>query len=301
MEDIQHIPVLFNETIEALSLDEGDTVVDGTLGGGGHARAICAHIGSSGTLIGIDRDSSAIALAEENLKDASCTKHFVNDNARNLDGILDSLGIHAVDAIVLDLGWSSMQISQEGRGLSFMRDEALTMTLESKPKEDALTAREIVNEWEEENIADIIYGYGEERYARRIAKAICEKREEKEIATTGELVDVILGAVPKSYHHGRIHPATRTFQALRITVNDELGSAEEAMRKGIEALKQGGRIAVISFHSIEDRMVKRTLKVLADDGMIDLVVKKPIVPSDEEIENNPRARSAKLRIAEKRA
>lgn len=300
MEDIQHIPVLFNETIEALSLNEGDTVVDGTLGGGGHARAICAHIGPTGILIGIDRDSSSMKRAKENLEKAPCIKHFVNDNARNLDTILATLEVSGIDALLLDLGWSSIQIAEEGRGLSFMRDEPLMMTLEPKPKEDALTAREIVNEWAEESIADIIYGYGEERYARRIARAICEKREEEEIDTTGKLVDVISGAVPKSYHHGRIHPATRTFQALRIAVNDELGSAEEAIRKGIEALKQGGRIVVISFHSIEDRMVKHTLKALADDGMIDLMVKKPVVPSDEEVRENPRARSAKLRIAEKR-
>ncbi|MBC8465050.1 MAG: 16S rRNA (cytosine(1402)-N(4))-methyltransferase RsmH [Parcubacteria group bacterium] len=300
MEDTQHIPVLFNETIDALSLENGDTIVDGTLGGGGHARAICAHIGSSGTLIGIDRDSSAIIVAEKNLADASCTKHLVNDNVRNLDSILASLGVDRIDSILLDLGWSSIQIAQEGRGLSFMRDEPLLMTLDPNPDEDTLTAREIVNEWAEESIADIIYGYGEERYARRIARAICEKREEEEIDTTGKLVDVISGAVPKSYHHGRIHPATRTFQALRIAVNDELGSAKDAIRKGVEALKPGGRIAIISFHSIEDRMVKHTLKELAEDGMIDLVVKKPIVPSDEEVRENPRARSAKLRIAEKR-
>ncbi len=299
MEEVQHIPVLFNETIEALSLESGDTVVDGTLGGGGHARGICALIAAEGTFIGIDRDSTAITIAKEHLKDASCTKHFVNDNARNLDSILDSLEIHAIDAMVLDLGWSSMQMSQEGRGLSFMRDEPLAMTLDPHPAEDALTAREIVNEWEEENIADIIYGYGEERYARRIARAICERREEKEIATTGELVDVISGAVPKGYHHGRIHPATRTFQALRIAVNDELGSAKEAIEKGVKALRKGGKIAIISFHSIEDRMVKRTLKALSEEETVSLPIKKPIVPTEEEIENNPRARSAKLRIAEK--
>ena len=236
----------------------------------------------------------------------------MKESYRNLDKVLDGLGMPKANRIMLDLGLSSDQFETSGRGFSFQRNEPLLMTFKS-PKADivansgdyVLTARDIVNKWEEENIADIIYGYGDERYSRRIARAIVESRAERPIETTFDLVDIIKKATPSKYHHGKIHPATKTFQALRITVNDEIGALKEGLAKGFDRLAPGGRMAIISFHSIEDRLVKNFYKeksVRAADGSGPagrLLTKKPLTPSDREAAENPRSRSAKLRIIEK--
>ena len=295
-----HIPVLLKEVIDSLNLQEGDVVVDGTLNRGGHSKEICELIGKSGTLIGIDLDQGALDEAKKNLKNAKCKIILEKDNFRNLDKVIAKVGIEKVNAILIDLGFSSDQMDDGGRGFSFGRDEKLLMTLKDNPTEDDLTAREIVNSWDEENIADIIYGYGGETFSRHIASKIVESRKEKSIETTQDLVSVIEKAVPSWYKHKKIHFATKTFQALRITVNDEIGALKEVLPKAIEALEENGRLAVISFHSIEDRIVKQYFREQKESEIGTIITKKPIVPSRDEVKTNPRSRSAKLRIFEKK-
>ena len=288
-----HVSVLLQESIEGLALKPGATVFEGTVGLGGHSRAICERIGRSGLFIGTDADAESLAIAEERLKDLPCKKILVCDNFRNIDAVLKNAGIEKVDAILLDIGLSNRQLEVVPRGFSFMRDEPLLMTFRSSG--DGLTAREIVNEWAEESIADIIYGYGEERYARRIARGIVEARELKPIETSGQLAEIVKQSVPKG-RFSKINPATKTFQALRIAVNDELGALREGIAKGFEHLAPGGRMAVISFHSLEDRIVKEFFRQQAQAGIATLTTKKPITPSDAEIKENPKSRSSKLRI-----
>ncbi len=288
-----HTPVLLHESIDGLALKPGATVFEGTVGLGGHSRALCEGIGKTGLFIGTDADAESLAMAEERLKDLPCKKLFVCDNFRNIDVVLEKAGIEKVDAILLDIGLSNRQLEVAPRGFSFMRDEPLLMTFRSEG--DGLTAREIVNEWAEESIADIIYGYGEERYARRIAKGIVEARKEKPIETTGQLVEIVKKSVPTG-RFSRINPATKTFQALRIAVNDELGALREGIAKGFAHLAPEGRMAVISFHSLEDRIVKEFFRERAKEGVATLTTKKPIVPSETEVKENPKSRSAKLRI-----
>lgn len=289
----RHISVLLKESTEGLVLKEGATVFEGTVGLGGHSRILCEMIGKTGTFIGTDADQESLAIAEERLSDVPCKKIFVCDNFRNIDVVLANAGVEKVDAILLDIGLSNHQLEVAPRGFSFMRDEPLLMTFRSSG--DGLTAKEIVNEWAEESISDIIYGYGEERYARRIAKGIVEARKEKAIETSGQLAEVVKSIVPK-FGFSKIHPATKTFQALRIAVNDELGALREALSKGFTALKPEGRMAVISFHSLEDRIVKEFFRQQAQAGLATLTTKKPIIPSDTEIKENPKSRSSKLRI-----
>ncbi len=297
----QHIPVLLQEVLKNIELHKGDIVLDGTLGGGGHALAMAKEIGNKGTLIGIDVDSEAIKRVENLFVShkVECGRFFSQNNFRNIDSVLNKLNIREVNAILFDLGLSSDQLEVSGRGFTFQKDEPLEMTLSNSIKDETLTAKEIVNTWQEGNLADIIYGYGEERYSRRIAKAIVEGRKFKEITTTQELVEIISRAVPSGYRHGKINPATKTFQALRITVNDELGAAREALDKAIMYLNQDGRVAVITFHSLEDRLVKRKFREWQSEGLGTVITKKPIIPSDEEIRINKRARSAKLRVFKK--
>lgn len=291
-----HRPVLLHEALELLVIAADDTVVDATLGGAGHAQAIAKVLGKSGTLIGIDADHDAILRGRELLAEAKPTVHLVEANFRDLSAQLEKLGITHVDKILFDLGWSSFQLGA-GRGFSLKADEPLLMTYSKEP--GALTAQKIVNEWGEESIADVIFGWGEERYSRRIAKCIVERRASKPFTTARELAEVIYAAVPPRYRFGRIHPATRTFQALRIAVNDELGSLSQGLRDGWQKLSPGGRIAVVSFHSIEDRIVKQTFKQWEEEGEGKRITRKPVAPSPEELKDNPRARSAKLRVIEK--
>ncbi|MBP9701430.1 MAG: 16S rRNA (cytosine(1402)-N(4))-methyltransferase RsmH [Candidatus Pacebacteria bacterium] len=283
-----HTTVLLHESIDGLNLHKGSIYLDGTLGSGGHSEYA---LEKGATVIGLDQDLEAIERSKKRLKGGT----FIQENYRNLDIALASLKIAKIDAFMLDLGLSSDQFETSGRGFTFQKDEPLLMTFKKNVTEEDLTASEIVNTWDEANIADIIYGYGDERYSRRIAKSIVESRP---IKTTFELVEAIKLGTPNAYHRGRIHPATRTFQALRITVNDEINTLKEGLRKGFEALNPGGRMAVISFHSIEDRVTKRFFKEKQSEATI--LTKKPIVPSDEEKVRNPRSRSAKLRIIEKK-
>lgn len=290
----KHRTVLLNETIDGLDLNSKSVVVDCTFGGGGHSREICRKFPQI-KIVALDQDKSA----GENMPRetaTTCQINFHNANFRNLDKVLEEDGLGKVDAIIFDLGLSSDQIENSRRGFSFLKDEPLRMTMKRDPTKADLTAHEIVNTWEEKNLADIIYGYGEEKFAKRIARGIAEVRGKREIKTTFDLVKVIENSVPLFYRRKKIHFATRTFQAIRIAVNDELEALKEGLEKGFERLNRGGRIAVISFHSLEDRIVKRFFKEKEKQGVAKLLNKKPIVPTKEEISKNKRARSAKLRI-----
>lgn len=316
-----HIPVLLKESIDGLNLKPKDVVIDGTLGGAGHSEAIL-HAEPTATFIGIDLDEDALARGEKKLRPlaAADALHLFQGNFSTFDGLLKKIGLDHADKILLDLGWSSFQIDGEtsddgtnvgsGRGFSFQKDEPLRMTYTKHPDEKTLTAEEIVNTWEEKNLADVIYGYGEETYSRRIAKAIVDAREalgvmNKRISTTKELAEIVTNAVPFWYRKGRLHPATKTFQALRIAVNAELDHLAHFLAIAPALVAPNGRIAIISFHSLEDRIVKRKFRELADGeagtgvGEWKLITKKPIIATQEEIKENPRSRSAKLRIVER--
>jgi len=296
-----HTSVLLHEAIDGLEVKAGDTFLDCTLGGGGHALEVCTKFGNGVKILGLDIDRDAIARSVERLKIAGCTLAACESNFKNIGTALNTLGVSKVDRILFDLGLSSFQIEESGRGFSFQKNEPLLMSMKKDVEEGDLTAYEIVNSWSEEDIATILYVYGDERYSRRIAHAIVEKREKKRIETTAELVEIILEATPHFYRRGRtrINPATRTFQALRIAVNDELGTLREGLMQAFEHLNSNGRMAVISFHSGEDRIVKNIFRDWARDEQVLLITKKPIVPQQAETELNPRSRSAKLRIIQK--
>ncbi len=294
-----HISVLRDESIDGLAIRSGDIVVDGTLGGGGHTFEIIRRFGSGVKIIGIDFDSDAIDRAKSLIGELPHDVVFRTASFQDMGKILEELNMPHVDRILLDLGLSSFQLESAGRGFSFQKDEPLLMTMKKNPDCEDLTARDIVNTWEEKTLADIIYGFGEERYSRKIAKAIVEARKEKSIETTFDLVKIIDDAVGKSYKRLKIHPSTKTFQALRIATNSELTNLEEVIEKGFDKLSIGGRMAIISFHSLEDRIVKRAFVKLKQEGYANIITKKPIIPTSEEIKLNPRSRSAKLRIIEK--
>ena len=291
---MNHISVLQNEVLEGLSLKKGEIFVDATLGSAGHSLSVCQSLGSEILVIGIDQDKERIEESQKKLEGSGCKFKLFNDNFRNLDKILKN---QKVDKILFDLGLNSKQLESSGRGFSFLKEEPLLMNFGTN---NTLTAKEILNEWAEESIADVIWGYGGERFARKIARKIVEERKGAEIKTTTDLVEIIERAVPAWYKKRKIHPATKTFQALRIAVNEELDSLKEGLEKGFEKLNSGGRIAVISFHELEDRLVKRFFKELKERGQGQILTKKPTVPSRDEIMSNPRSRSAKLRIIEKK-
>lgn len=295
----EHISVLLHEAIEGLVFQEGDRVFEGTVGLGGHSEEILKRIGARGVYIGTDEDAQALEKAKVRLASYPAKKVFVEGNFRNLDDVLDETGSPSVDKILLDIGLSNLQLEGSGRGFSFKRDEPLLMTFKIAPKEGDLTAHEIVNEWAADSLTDIITGYGEERFAWRIANAIVAARAIKSIETTTELADIVEKAVPAFARHGRVHPATKTFQAIRIAVNDELGALREGLAKGFARLAPGGRMAVISFHSLEDRIVKEFFKKQGEEGTGTIITKKPLTPGDEELARNPKSRSAKLRIIQK--
>lgn len=292
-----HKTVLLNEAIESLNLKSGSIYFDGTLGGAGHVMKVCSDFNGSVRVIAVDRDNGAIKRAEGKLVKTNCKCDFVLSDYRNIDNVLKNLGVEKVDAILLDLGLSSDQLDASGRGFTFKNDEPLLMTFSDS--EERVTAEIIVNNWGEETIADIIYAYADERYSRRIAKAIVESRKTKPIKTTFDLLKIIENAVPSFYKRGKIHFATKTFQALRIAVNDEISALKDGMKKGWELLNTGGRMAIISFHSVEDREVKNYFREKSKNGEGILISKKPIVPKDEEIRENSRSRSAKMRVIEK--
>ena len=293
-----HKPVLLNEIIEGLELKPGMTVLDGTLGGGGHSMEICKAIGMDGMLIGLDQDAAAIKRNSGKFTSV-CNAVLKEVNFRDLGVTLNHLGISKIDAALFDLGLSSFQLEESGRGFSFQKDEPLLMTFKENPTPENLTAKDIVNEWAEGSLADIIYGYGGERYSRRIARAIIEAREFGAIETSGQLVSIIESAVPSIYKRGRIHFATKTFQALRITANDELGALKDGLGEAWHRLNVGGRIALISFHELEDRFVKKFFREKKDLAEAEIITKRPLIATDEEVRENPRSRSAKLRICKK--
>jgi 16S rRNA (cytosine1402-N4)-methyltransferase len=298
---MKHITVLQQEAVDALNLQKDSVVVDCTLGSGGHGETIVRLLGKKGVYIGIDVDKTAIR-ANEHLQTLTKAKvTLVEDNFRYITDILEKLEITQVNAILADLGWRMEQFdgqAGEPRGFSFKVDEPLAMTFGS-PKDYAFTAYDIVNDWKEEDIANVIYAYGEERYSRRIARRIVEQREVSPICTSIELAAIVERAVPSVYAHKRTHPATKTFQALRIAVNDEFDALRELLMHGFECLTPKGRMSIISFHSLEDRIVKETFKEYIRDQKAVLVNKKPLATTAEELQINPRARSAKLRTIEK--
>lgn len=298
--EARHETVLLHEAVDGLEVKAGDVVVDATLGGAGHFELLHEKLAAAGdqaapgTLIGIDADKDAIARAEARVggKQGPAV-HLAHDNFRNLGTILDDLGIEKIDRALFDLGWSAYHLSS-GRGFSFQTHEPLIMTYGEPGAGES--AAELVNSATEEELADILYTYGEERFARSIARAIVKARKGASILTTDDLVAAVMDGTPEWYKHRKLHPATKTFQALRIAANDELGALREGLATAIERLACKGRIAVITFHSIEDRIVKGMFRDAAYEGKGSLVNRKPIVPSDRELAENPRARSAKLRI-----
>lgn len=310
MTDFHHVSVLLWECIDALDIKPDGIYVDGTLGGAGHSSQIAKRL-TTGRLIGIDRDRVALAAAGERLKPYENNVTLVHSNFSEVKQVLQDLGIPGVDGILLDLGVSSPQLDDGERGFSYMADAPLDMRMN---RSDSLSAYEVVNQWSYDELKRILYDYGEERYAPKIAAAICNCREEKPIETTLELVDIIRGAMPPAALREKQHPAKRSFQAIRIAVNDELGSVEKVMKDAIDCLNPGGRLAIITFHSLEDRIVKNGMQdaakgctcppnfpvcVCGKKPRVQILTRKPIVSGDEELEVNPRARSAKLRVCEK--
>lgn len=292
---MHHVTVLQQEAVDGLALTSHSVVVDATFGSGGHAQEIVSRLSKEGVYIGIDAD--ATAFAGKTFAENGSVVHLVNDNFRNLTTILSSLQLTNVDGILADLGWRMEQFSEGGKGFSFLHDEPLQMTF-GDPAQYEFTARDIVNEWGEDSITDILFGYGEERNARKIAKAIVAARKLAPIETTKQLTECIESVFPPMFYR-KVNPSTKTFQALRIAVNDELGTLETFLKDGYAALKPGGKMAIITFHSLEDRVVKQYFRTLKDDDLVTLDTKKPIIASDEELTKNPRARSAKLRIITK--
>ena len=311
MSEFHHVSVLLEECIQGLNIKPEGIYVDGTLGGAGHSSHIAEHL-TTGRLIGIDRDPVALAAAGERLAPYKDRVTLVHSNFCQMDSVLRDLGIGGVDGILLDLGVSSPQLDDGDRGFSYMTDAPLDMRMDGG---DVLTADTVVNTWSYEELKKILYEYGEERYAPVIAAAIVRRREAAPIHTTLELVDVIRSAMPPAALREKQHPAKRSFQAIRIAVNDELGSVAKAMEVAIPLLNPGGRLAVITFHSLEDRIVKNAMAsaakgcicppefpvcVCGRKPQVDIITKKPIVSTPEELERNPRARSAKLRVCQKR-
>ena len=298
-----HKSVLLKEAIDGLDLRAGDIYLDATLGSGFHMEEVWRRSGGKVSLFGIDVDQMSLDIAKSNLDLSQVPARMARLNFRNIERAPKLLDMGEPSKILFDLGWNTPQFDtpegELGRGFSFQKDEPLLMTLESKVLEGDTTAYDVVNSWGEENLADVIYGYGEERYARRIAKAIVERRKEKPILSSKELADLVKSAVPIFYRFGRIHPATKTFQAIRIAVNDELRALEDGLHGAFKILRENGRIAVISFHSLEDRIVKNFFKNKKEELKAKIINKKPITPSEVEISANPRSRSAKLRIIQK--
>ena len=297
--------------MEGLKIRPCGTYVDGTLGGGGHSEGICKRLGKEGILIGIDRDRDALEAAEERLESYQCKKFFVQSNYSDIKDVLKELDIDSIDGALLDLGVSSFQLDNPQRGFSYMQEAPLDMRMS---QDDDFTAYDVVNTYSADELKNIIFKYGEERWASRIADFIVKARKDKPIETTGQLVDIIKAAIPASARREGPHPAKRTFQAIRIEVNDELGQLGKAVDRFCDILAPGGRLCIITFHSLEDRIVKDVINrrtnpctcpkefpvcVCGKIGDIKKKNNKPIAPSAEEVEKNPRARSAKLRVAEK--
>lgn len=308
----EHKSVLLEETIDSLNVKPGGVYVDGTLGGGGHALEVCRRLGEKGRLIGIDQDEDAISAARERLKGFEEKVTIVKSNYENIRSVLEGLGIDRVDGIYLDLGVSSYQLDTPERGFTYREDAVLDMRMN---REQTLTAKNVVNEYDERELYHVIRDYGEEKFAKNIAKHIVKARQDKPIETTGELAGIIKAAIPMKMRATGGHPAKRTFQAIRIEVNRELKVLENSMDTMIDLLNPGGRLSIITFHSLEDRIVKNRFRnnenpcicpkdfpvcVCGKQSKGHVVTRKPIVPTEEEILENKRSKSAKLRVFEKR-
>lgn len=308
--EFNHVSVLLNECIENLNIKPDGIYVDGTMGGAGHSLEIVKKLSRKGMLIGIDRDEEALAVAKERLKEFNNVK-YVHDNHDNIDEIIKNLNIKGVDGILLDLGVSSYQIDEKTRGFTYMDDGPLDMRMDKSQK---LTAEYIVNNYKEQDLARIIFEYGEEKFSRKIARNICEYRKNKKIETTGELVKIIEKSIPGKFREKNSHPAKRTFQAIRIEVNNEIEPLYNTIKNSITALNTKGRLCVITFHSLEDRMVKKAYVdaegkctcpkdlpycVCGNVSLGKIITKKPILPTEKEMQENSRSRSAKLRVFEK--
>lgn len=308
--EFNHVSVLLNECLEGLNIKENGIYVDGTLGGAGHSSEILKRLSEEGRLIGIDQDTDALKAAKERLKDYSNVT-FVHSNFSNIENVLNNLNIDGVDGILMDLGVSSYQLDEGERGFSYMKDAPLDMRMN---RENDFSAYNVVNEYSEEDLYRIIRDYGEEKFAKRIASFIVENRQEKNIETTLELVEIIKNAIPAKARREGPHPAKRTFQAIRIEVNSELSILNKTIEDGVEKLNKGGRMAIITFHSLEDRIVKNKFRDLAvscrcpkefpvcvcgEKAKVKIISRKAIEPTKEEVEINPRSRSAKLRVIEK--
>jgi len=309
--DFHHVSVLLEECIQGLNIKPDGSYLDGTLGGAGHSEAICHHLGEKGVLIGIDQDRHAIGAAQKRLEKFENRIILYQDNFANVKNVLEKVEVLKVNGIVLDLGVSSYQLDEAERGFSYMQDGPLDMRMDP---EGLRSAQNVINEYSEEDLARIIKEYGEERWAKRIARFIVEERKKKPFTTTMELVEVIKKAVPKGARRDGPHPAKRTFQAIRIEVNQELAILEQSIKDMVDVLDTGGRLCIITFHSLEDRIVKQTFRHLENpcvcppdfpicicgkQPVAKIITRKPILPTNEEIGKNPRARSAKLRILEK--
>ena len=308
--EFNHVSVLLNECLEGLNIKENGIYVDGTLGGAGHSSEILKRLSNEGRLIGIDQDTDALKAAKERLKDYSNVT-FVHSNFSNIENVLNNLNIDGVDGILMDLGVSSYQLDEGERGFSYMKDAPLDMRMN---RENDFSAYNVVNEYSEEDLYRIIRDYGEEKFSKRIASFIVENRQEKNIETTLELVEIIKNAIPAKARREGPHPAKRTFQAIRIEVNSELSILNKTIEDGVEKLNKGGRMAIITFHSLEDRIVKNKFRDLAvscrcpkefpvcvcgEKAKVKIISRKAIEPTKEEVEINPRSRSAKLRVIEK--
>lgn len=308
--EFKHVSVLLNECIEALDIKENGIYVDCTLGGAGHSSQIAAHLSKEGMLIGIDQDKDALSSAKKRLENFENVK-YVHNNFYNIDSILSELDVEKVDGILADLGVSSYQLDEASRGFSYMKDAPLDMRMN---RDNDFSAYEIINKYTEDELYKIIKDYGEERFAKRIANFIVNRRSEKPIETTFELVDIIKAAIPAKMRREGPHPAKRTFQAIRIEVNSELKILNKTIEDGVNRLNKGGRMAIITFHSLEDRIVKLKFRELENPctcpkefpvcvcgkkPLVKVLSKKGIAPTEKEIEENPRSRSAKLRIIEK--
>lgn len=309
--EFKHTSVLPEESVDNLSIKSNGIYVDGTTGGGGHSQLIADKLSSEGRLIAIDRDKDALDAANRNLKDVKCRVDFVHSNYTEIKSVLNNLNISKIDGALLDLGVSSFQLDNEQRGFSYMKDAPLDMRMDA---EDDFSAEDVVNVYSEKDLARVIREYGEEKWASRIAKFIVKERQSGRIETTGQLVEIIKSAIPAGARREGPHPAKRTFQAIRIEVNDELKGLEDAVENFMNVLEVEGRFCVITFHSLEDRIVKNKFKdrenpcicppefpvcVCGRKPDIKIITKKPILPAEEEIEMNPRSRSAKLRCVEK--
>jgi len=293
-----HVPVMLQEVLEYLKLAPGQTIVDATLGTGGHSLEILKRITPGGRLVGIDRDENSLNICRQRLASYKDNVEFVHANFADLDQVLGKLGIEKVDGIVFDLGISTYQLRDPQRGFSFQEEGPLDMRLD---KNSYICAYDLVNNLNENEISQMLWNFGEERWHNRIAHLLVQERRNEPIATTKQLANLVMRAIPHRYRRSfyRIHPATRTFQAVRIAVNRELEILESTIKKAVDILRKPARICVISFHSLEDRVIKHTFRALKADGLIDIITAKPLTPGAAEIETNPSSRSSKFRVAER--